>query len=422
LSSGEALRGEANPREMAKSTIYGRMVFLVVLALLGWKLYPWYSDRTSPKIELKIEQGQMFGDEFDPAADVFDEKSGLSKVSGILADLNGKPVKKLFEGRVKSKRYFSSAVTGMKAVPEGRYKFLIEAVDASLWKNKAVASAEIVFDHTPPELKIETKPAALKQGGTFAIYVASSEPVHPRNAVVDTGVFGDSSVKFYPYGSDPNRFRAILGSRIEAPVGSSSALLTFEDRAGNSTNHQIEFLVTEVHFGEGIVNLPAQKRRLLTDLAPREEDNRKLEAVRNAPESVVQWWVGKLILPAQGVVTSPFGRLRVYNRGAATSRHMGVDMANREGTPVLAANHGVVVFAEALNLRGNTVIIDHGQGVRSHYYHLKEIRANQGDQVKKGQEIGSMGSSGQSTGSHLHWGIQVHKVFVTPYEWTRMEF
>jgi murein DD-endopeptidase MepM/ murein hydrolase activator NlpD len=126
-------------------------------------------------------------------------------------------------------------------------------------------------------------------------------------------------------------------------------------------------------------------------------------------------------MPAEGRITSPFGTYRTFSTGGE-ERHLGVDIANKEGTPIRAANRGEVMLAEGLIVRGNTVIMDHGRGVFSIYNHLAAVAVDPGQPVEKGQVIGYMGSSGLATGSHVHWEMRVFKWVVDPMQWTKAAF
>jgi len=99
--------------------------------------------------------------------------------------------------------------------------------------------------------------------------------------------------------------------------------------------------------------------------------------------------------------------------------HTGQDIAVPQGTPVRAPAAGVVLLAEPLHVRGNAVVIDHGAGVTSNYWHLSRIAVRKGQQVKRGDVIGWVGTTGLSTGAHLHWEIRVYGVPVNPVPWTR---
>jgi len=134
-------------------------------------------------------------------------------------------------------------------------------------------------------------------------------------------------------------------------------------------------------------------------------------------------WHGLFIYPAgDAVISSEFGTRRSYNGGPATSFHEGLDFDVDEGEPVMAAADGRVAMAEPLTVRGNAILIDHGLGVHTGYWHLSEVNVAVGQQVKAGEVIGKAGSSGLSTGPHLHWEIRIGQINVNPVQWTRQTF
>lgn len=122
-------------------------------------------------------------------------------------------------------------------------------------------------------------------------------------------------------------------------------------------------------------------------------------------------WTLPLKKPVPGGVTSPFGGRRVFN-GKPRAPHKGTDMRSPEGAQVLAVADGTVVLAEPQYFGGNTVYIDHGQGVISTYAHLSAFDVAPGQSVRKGQVIGRSGSTGRVTGPHLHLGFLVQGVAV----------
>ncbi len=124
-------------------------------------------------------------------------------------------------------------------------------------------------------------------------------------------------------------------------------------------------------------------------------------------------WSGFFIQPVDGEVVGPFGRRSIIN-DQPRSPHSGVDLRGAEGTPVKAANEGKVVLTSHHFFSGNSVYVDHGGGVISMYFHLKEIKVKQDDVVRKGQIIGLVGSTGRSTGPHLHWGVRINGARVNP--------
>ena len=127
-------------------------------------------------------------------------------------------------------------------------------------------------------------------------------------------------------------------------------------------------------------------------------------------------WNGEFVLPLGDYKykeTTAYGTFRTFSNGA-TEWHNATDMAAPGGTPVYATNSGRIIFAEYLGLTGNTIIIDHGYGIMSWHYHLRRLDVSTGDMVEKGELIGEVGTTGLSTGNHLHFGITVGGIFVDP--------
>ena len=125
-------------------------------------------------------------------------------------------------------------------------------------------------------------------------------------------------------------------------------------------------------------------------------------------------WKGIFLRPvAGGRISTEFGSLRTVNHEEPT-RHSGLDIAVPSGTPVRASQGGVISMARGLNVTGNTVFIDHGCQLYSMYYHLSRISVKVGQTVKAGDVIGKVGTTGFSTGPHLHWAMQLNGVYMNP--------
>lgn len=127
-------------------------------------------------------------------------------------------------------------------------------------------------------------------------------------------------------------------------------------------------------------------------------------------------WEGDFVFPIKNYkrVKDNFGARRLIN-GVAGPIHRGIDISARSGEEVYASNSGIVAVARRFILEGNLVVINHGVGIYTIYAHLKKIAVAEGDFVRKGQLIGYVGSTGRSTGSHLHFGAKIGEVDVNPY-------
>ncbi len=145
----------------------------------------------------------------------------------------------------------------------------------------------------------------------------------------------------------------------------------------------------------------------------------QISGAKNAsPEG--RLWEGKFEVPTKGEVTLDFGDKLVIN-GVYSGSHFGIDYAAPEGTPIYASNSGIVRLAEDTPSYGKTVIIDHGMNIFSMYLHLNSLDVKAGQRVAKLEQIGTMGSTGIATGSHLHFTIFVGDVIVDQDEWFEKE-
>lgn len=134
-------------------------------------------------------------------------------------------------------------------------------------------------------------------------------------------------------------------------------------------------------------------------------------------------WTAAFSLPVTDylAISATYGGRRSYNGGPIHGYHEGVDFSAYQGTPVTAPAAGTVVLAEPLIARGGAVIVDHGMGIFTGYYHLSAIHAAAGQQVAVGDLLGEVGTTGLSTGNHLHWDLLVNGVWVDAAAWVEQD-
>ena len=132
-------------------------------------------------------------------------------------------------------------------------------------------------------------------------------------------------------------------------------------------------------------------------------------------------WHGPFEKPTQvKAVSTPFGEIRTTT-ARGRYYHKGIDIINNPRAIVWASNHGKVIIKDRFVLTGNTVVLDHGRGIFTLYYHLEEFADIQvGSFVKKGNPLGKLGMTGYASGYHLHWELRVNNVAVDPLEWTEV--
>jgi murein DD-endopeptidase MepM/ murein hydrolase activator NlpD len=154
------------------------------------------------------------------------------------------------------------------------------------------------------------------------------------------------------------------------------------------------------------------------DQASIEQERARLMAIWTQVTPHPQW-TAPFDLPIQQYleISAPYGARRSYNGGPYRTYHEGVDFSAYGGTPVFAPAAGTVVLAEPLFVRGGAVIINHGLGVYSGYYHMSSVSVSPGQQLQPGDPLGEVGTTGLSTGNHLHWDLLINGVWVNAAAW-----
>ncbi len=254
--------------------------------------------------------------------------------------------------------------------------------------------------------KVSWSPQEVRQGDVLAVVV--------KTKAKEVSIQGDwAGTPIYFYEQKRRNFIGIAGVDLATPPGPHLLKVKVEDSEGRSSEQVFEVQVEAGVFEVQRLTLPPEMVDLKGEALRRVlADNKRLMEIFNQvrPERL---WHLRFIKPVEGPITSPFGLRRVINN-QDRSPHNGVDIGAALGTEVVACNSGLVVFAEELYLSGKTIIIDHGFGLYSMYFHLSEIKVAEGDQVEIGHCIGLVGATGRVTGPHLHWGIRLLKARVDP--------
>jgi len=258
------------------------------------------------------------------------------------------------------------------------------------------------------------RPAPVAQGQTIFVAVRSDARLKLSGALLDQSL---------AFTRDGEQYWALLGlDALTSPGTFALDLLAVEASTGDRITMQETLTVTAGSFPTYNVVVPVSRQNLLDpDLSRAEREKVAQVFAGVSPRRLFSAPFG---YPLAGELdpTSPFGQRRSYSGGPVSSYHSGQDYAAATGVPVYAPARGVVVLAEPLDVRGQAVILDHGWGVFSGFWHLSQIDVTVGQQVDRGQVIGLVGNTGLSTGAHLHWEMQVRGVPVNPVQWTTESF
>jgi len=234
--------------------------------------------------------------------------------------------------------------------------------------------------------------------------------VNSADAPVE-GKFRDKKVYFNAY---KDSFRAVLGIDLLTEPGTYSL-----DISINGTVLSRAVTVIKKAYPVQRLTLPKNMVELSPENEARvEREQLKMEAVW--PNETARLWAGDFINPREGKIVTKFGVRRVINK-IPKSPHSGVDVEASEGEEVRAPNNGIAVLIDDQFFSGKSLILDHGQGIYTMFFHLSKILVTPGQQVKKGDVIGLVGSTGRSTGAHLHWGVRMQGARVDPLELIRLK-
>lgn len=222
--------------------------------------------------------------------------------------------------------------------------------------------------------------------------------------------------KTYPLYRQGERWVAAVPIPPGTRPGGHTVTVTF-DRGEGPQRLRRHVEIARVRYPVQHLRMARTTARLYNYPGVEVEDRTISEAIRTVSED--RLWRGDWALPAKGRLSTPFGVQRLRN-GKAVGRHRGLDIAAPEGAPVLAAATGRVALAGSFRKHGKTVVLDHGMGVTSLYIHLSAIKVREGDTVTRGARLGSIGSTGVSTGPHLHWSIYLQGEPVEPLMFVRL--
>lgn len=204
--------------------------------------------------------------------------------------------------------------------------------------------------------------------------------------------------------------RFVFGfGRDESP--SMTLTVTRDGARGELTLLRIARRTYDIQRIDGL--LPAQVTPPPAVLERIRRENEMIAAARqrsSAQQDFLRGW----IWPAQGPVSGVYGSQRILN-GEPRTPHYGLDVAAPTGSPVVAPAAGEVVLAEAdIYFTGGTIIIDHGMGINSAFSHLQSLNVKVGQQVRQGEQIGTVGATGRATGPHLDWRVNWYDVRLDP--------
>lgn len=238
-----------------------------------------------------------------------------------------------------------------------------------------------------------------------------ASPVPGGIAVINLGQYDtEPEVRFYRKRvtviKDGEGYTALVGIPLSAKTGQHTLQVVEPEQT-------IPFQVLGKDYPEQRLTIKNKRK-----VNPNPDDVKRINSERTRKANAKNAWSDvtpelNMSLPVQGRYSSAFGLRRFFNE-QPRNPHAGLDIAAARGTPILAPAPGRVIEAGDFFFSGNCVWLDHGKGIVSLYAHMNEINVNVGDQVDRGELIGTVGDTGRVTGPHLHWSIGLNGTWIDP--------
>lgn len=261
----------------------------------------------------------------------------------------------------------------------------------------------------PFQLQAEAQPPQVPQGGVGVIWVTANRPI----AGADGAVAGRSVVVDW----SGSTAWAYAGFSNTAALGYREATVNLRALGGEEVSATVGLEIVPGGFEVEQIWVPPSQTGLLAPPVLNREWSELLAVTSGI--TYQRYWREPFILPAQGWLASHYGTRRSYNGGPPVDPHQGLDIAAPADAPVFAANSGFP-YIWSWRVRGNAVLIDHGLGLWSGYYHLSGVAVSDGQYVNQGDLIGWLGATGLATGPHLHWDVILQGIHTSPLAWTKL--
>ena len=209
---------------------------------------------------------------------------------------------------------------------------------------------------------------------------------------------------------DKNNWVAVIGLGLTAKTGRHFIKI----KSAGKIPYTKHFTVKPKKYKTQHLNITNKRK-----VNPYAKDLERIRADKKEIISALKHWSDNdeikpdFILPVQGPFSSPFGLRRFFNN-QPRKPHSGLDIAAAQGTPLVAPADGTVIETGNYFFNGNSVMIDHGQGLITMYSHMNEINVKPGQVLKRGEKFGTVGKTGRVTGAHLHWTVSLNNQRVNP--------
>ncbi len=428
-----------------KNNYTGIITLLIFLLIMGGAFFVYSSkqfSRNKPKI---IVNNTIYWNLKEPLKVILKDNSGIKFAQAILSDGKNNLViaNKIYKTINKKCILNIKPPKNSFILNKNNFTMKIEAVDMSKWNffsgNKAIKTIHIIIDQKNPEVYTIDSSYGIRRGGS-AVVVFYANDKNLKKLYIQTS-FGK---KFIP---TPFYKKGYYISLLAWPVRAKNfrANIVAIDKANNIAKAYIPLYLKPPRFRKVTIQIKDNflnnkvatfihnnapkissespiKQFIYTEVTERKINENLISKITSKTDSqiITDFYLKPFYPLIDAEKVAGFGDFRTYfykGQKICTSYHLGVDLASIARAKIRSSNKGVVAFAHFNGIYGNNMIIYHGLGLYSLYGHCSKFLVQKGDQVKINQIIARTGQTGMALGDHLHFGIYIQGVAVSPIEW-----
>jgi hypothetical protein len=386
-------------------------VFLLV-AWCSTRTYNYFFDASMPTVTVSglESEGWYCGD--------VECKVSSSKKGNLSVLLDGQPL--ISNYRLSYKEHEHPFIIPTKTISNGKHTLKIELTDRSFAKNKVVIERPFQVDNVQLQAALVRSENDYKvfQGRTLHLQFQVNKEIKQAQVQALSHTF-----ECFPETKNSSIYECYVPVACEETPNEYLLSVSITDKVGNALNLENKFQVVMFPFKKQNLQVSSEK---IAEEKTLGLDSAQLEKVVGdlitaSPKEKI--WRGPFCVPIDSARTScDFGTIRTTQE-KGRYMHKGLDIVNMPKSVVWAPQDGIVVHKNRYAFTGNTVIIDHGCGVLSLFFHLDNFAdIKEGQKVAQGNPIGTIGKTGYATGYHLHWEMRVNNVQVDPMQWTKTNF
>lgn len=388
------------------------LLYGIGVAAIGWYGYGYLFDTKIPTVALVgIEDGSYCA--HDVCCTVRSDKNGTVAVA-----LDGKDAPQLSVSKVASGEYQFTIPTQQLA--DGAHTLTVSFIDGTFHKNKVVLERAFNVDNVPLSASFVTSDLynTVQQGHTVHLQMQVNKKL--KSATIH------ALSKSYPCVSEAqgsNTYECFVPIACEEQPNAYLFTVDLVDHVGNVINLDKVVNVTSYPFKKQMLTIDQAKIKQEQESGTDQKEFEALIAQLTEQSGQEKLWRGNFCAPTEiKKVTCEFGTVRTTQHKGRYA-HKAVDVINYPRSVVWAPQEGRVVVKDRFAASGNTVVLDHGCGILSLFFHLEDFaNIKVGDIIAQGNPLGTEGKTGYATGYHLHWEMRVGNIPVNPLEWIEPTF